>query len=204
MIPMARRNLCYNQHVSIIEHQEFSGCDHLLLSNPRKIVWLLEGGFSLKRVLYLYIAGLLLLVGLLGCETTGGSIGGSPTPTPTGTTAAAPSPTGTASGGGGVNAELTRLATAYYNDIQAKNYQQAYTYLDPQATDANGKTITLSSFEQMAQMMDYYGPITSFSVDAFAPMVIMTVSRPNLAAYHAHLQMKQEGSTWKIISVDRL
>lgn len=161
----------------------------------------------MKRILTLCIAGLFLLVGLLGCEATGSSTGNSPTLAPTatatGTAAVAPSSTGTA--GGGANDELTRIATAYYNAIQAKNYQQAYTYLDPQATDANGKTITLSSFEQMAQMMDsQYGPVSSFSVAAFAPDVVMTVSRPNLAAYHAHLQMKQEGSTWKIISIDRV
>ena len=164
---------------------------------------------TLRRVLYLSIAGLFLLVGLLGCETTGSSTGSSPTSTPTPTATAtraaavAPSPTGTT--GGGANDELTRVATAYYNAIQAKNYQQAYTYLDPQATDENGKTITLSSFKQLAQMMDsQYGPISSFDVAAFAPQVVMTISRPNLAAYHVHLQMKQEGSAWKIISLDRI
>ena len=158
----------------------------------------------MKRVLYLCLPGLFLLVGLVGCETTGSSTGRSPTPPPTGTTAVAPSPTGTASGGGGANAALTRIATAYYRDLQAKHDRQAYTYLDPQARDAHGKTMTLSRFEHMAHMMDAYGPITSFSVTAFAPMVTMTVSRTNLAAYHAHLQLKQEGSTWKIISVDRI
>jgi hypothetical protein len=163
----------------------------------------------LRRILYLCIASLLLLVGLLGCETTGSSTGGTPiaTPTPTatatGTAAVAPSPTATASGG--ANDELTRIATAYYNAIEAKNYQQAYSYFDPQATDGNGKTITLSSLQQLAQMMDtQYGPISSFDVAAFAPQVVMTIARPNLAAYHAHLEFKQEGSTWKIISIDRV
>lgn len=164
---------------------------------------LTKEAFLLKHVLYLCIVSLFLLAGLLGCEATGGSTNGPSTPGPTAIATVTPSPTATASGG--VNDELTRIATAYYTDIQAKNYQQAYTYLDPQATDADGRIITLSSFEQMARMMDsQYGPISSFSVAAFAPQVIMTIERPNLAAYHAHLQMKQEGSTWKIISIDRI
>lgn len=161
----------------------------------------------MKRILYLCIASLFLLVGLWGCETTGGGTGGSPTSTPaataTATATVAPSPTATASGG--ANDELTRIATAYYNAIEAKNYQQAYSYFDPQATDGNGKTITVNSLQQMAQMMDsQYGPISSFDVAAFAPDVVMTIARPNLAAYHAHLTFKQEGSTWKITSIDRI
>ena len=92
----------------------------------------------------------------------------------------------------------------YYDAIKAQNYPQAYTYLDANATDANGQKITLSSFEQMAQTMESDGgPVVSFLVAVFPPMVVMTVIR-TLMGYHAHLQVKQEGQTWKITSLDRV
>jgi hypothetical protein len=77
--------------------------------------------------------------------------------------------------------------------------------LDASATDANGQTITLSSFEQLAQSMDSQeGPVVSFTVAAYTPMVIITITRSQMGPYHTHLQMKQVGSTWKIISLDRI
>ena len=93
----------------------------------------------------------------------------------------------------------------YYSAIQGKDYSQAYSYLDAHATDANGHTITLNNLEQMAQTMDNHeGLIVGFVAAAYSSQVAMTITRAQMGPYHAHLQMKQEGSTWKIISLDRI
>jgi flagellar basal body L-ring protein FlgH len=163
----------------------------------------------MKRAMHLFIAYLFLLLLLAGCSL-GGDTGTSPTPTPTNVSATATSSTSPSAQpatptSSGENSTLEQIATQYYNAIEAKHYTQAYTYLDARATDADGKVITLSSFEQLAQMTDSQeGTVQSFTTAAFTSMVIMTITRTQLGPYHAHLQMKQEGNTWKIISLDRI
>lgn len=44
---------------------------------------------------------------------------------------------------------------------------------------------------------------TTFSVGAFPPLVVMTVTR-KYGPYHAHLQVKREGGIWKITSPGRI
>ena len=170
-----------------------------------------EGGFPLKRLFFFCILSLVLLAGLQACDI--GTSSTSPS-TPTGTSVTHPTtptnstaqPTSTGTGSS-MAVELTRTITAYYNAIEAKNYTQAYTYLDPQAIDSNGKTVTQSSFIQLAQAMDSSeGTVISFNVGVFPPgtQVIMTVMRSHLGPYHAHLNMKQENNAWKITSLDRI
>ncbi len=161
----------------------------------------------MKRLFYLALLSIVLLLGTSACETPGGNSGGTPTPTNMPTAAVSPTSTPTLqpTTSPGVNQELERITTQFYNLIEAKNYSQAYTYLDPHATDPNGQVFTRQSFEQQARERDSEaGPVVSFSVSAFAPMVVATVTRTLLGPYHAHLQMKQEGATWKIISLDRI
>lgn len=161
----------------------------------------------MKRTFYLAALSTLLLIGLSACEMPGGNSGSTPTPTSIPTVALSPTSTPTLqpTASPGVNQELERIATAYYNLIEAKNYAQAYTYLDSHATDLNGQVFTRQSFEQQARARDSEaGIVTSFSVLASAPMIVATVMRSLLGPYHAHLQMKQEGDTWKIISLDRI
>ncbi len=164
---------------------------------------------SLKYTHYLLMLSLFILVGFSGCGSQGG---GATNPTrsstlvATFTTGPMPSraePTATVSGSS--STALEQVATRYYDAIKAQNYPLAYIYLDANATNADGQKIVLSSFEQMAQSMDRQeGPVVSFSAAAYPPMVVMTIARTLLQAYHAHLQMKQEGQVWKIISLDRI
>ncbi len=161
----------------------------------------------MRRTFYLAAVSILLFIGLSACETPGGNSGGTPIPTSIPTVAVSPTstPTSQPTAGSGVNQELERITTQFYTLVEAKNYAQAYTYLDPHATDPNGQAFTRQSFENQAQARDSEaGTVTSFSVSAFAPMVIATVTRTQLGPYHAHLQMKQEGNSWKIISLDRI
>ncbi len=169
----------------------------------------------MKRLFALCILSLVLLVGLQACDINIGTTGtGTSTPTPgsTATTTATPTTPATAtptptSAGGAMTAQITAVITAYYNDVEAKKYTEAYTFLDPTATDMNGKVITQSSFLQLAQQMDSNeGPVVSYSIGIFppSPMVTMTVMRSHLGPYHAQLNMKQEDATWKITSLDRI
>ena len=157
----------------------------------------------MKRAFYLYITALCLLVGLTGCGSSGNKINYKPTPTQVPDIVVTPQPT--ASANSSVNQTLEHIATLYYDAVQAKNYPQAYSYLDTSATGANGKTITLSSFEQLAQTTDSQeGQVVSFMAAAYSPMVVMTITRSQMGPYHAHLQLKQVGNTWKITSLDRI
>jgi len=97
------------------------------------------------------------------------------------------------------------VATSYYQAIVAGNYQLAFTYLDANATGPDGQRLMLPAFLQLAHTMDNQGgPVTDFSVAAFQSMVVMTINRKKFGPYHAHLQMKQEGNDWKIVSLDRI
>jgi hypothetical protein len=146
----------------------------------------------MKRFLCVF---LLLLSGLVGCANQGNRQNNAATST----NAHTATPTSY------VNRMLEQLATTYYQAIQAQNYPPAYTYLDARATDAAGRTITLKSFEQMAQGIDAQeGPVTSFSLAVYPPTIIMQVTRTFQGAYHVHLQARQVGETWKITALDHI
>ena len=97
------------------------------------------------------------------------------------------------------------MATNYYQALEQQNYTQAYSFLDPNAIDTTtNQKLTLEVFTALAQSTDTSeGSITTFSVGAFPPLVVMTVTR-KYGPYHAHLQVKLEGSAWKITSLDRI
>jgi len=90
-------------------------------------------------------------------------------------------------------------ATEYYQAIEDQNYDYAYSFLEPNATG-----LSQAAFLQMAQDADKAeGKVQSFSVAAFPPKVVMTVSR-NMGPYHVHLLFQQENDAWKIVSLDRI
>ncbi len=97
------------------------------------------------------------------------------------------------------------MATNYYQALEQQNYTLAYSFLDPNATDTTtNQKLTPEVFTALAQSTDTSeGSITTFSVGAFPPLVVMTVTR-KYGPYHTHLQVKLEGSTWKITSLDRI
>jgi hypothetical protein len=147
----------------------------------------------------LYLLCLCLCVGLAACGSTGGQTSKVPTPTIIATQQSA------TSANASVTQAMQHIAMRYYSAIQNKDYAQAYSYLDAHATDANGHTVTLNNLEQMAQGMDKQeGPIVGFIAAAYASQVVMTITRAQMGPYHAHLQMEQEGGTWKITSLDRI
>lgn len=100
------------------------------------------------------------------------------------------------------------VVAGYYQAIKEKNYTLAYTFVDANAKDSSGQTLTEASFTQMALASDSEsGAIVNVEIDPISndlTQVLLTIDRSSSLHYHAHLTMKQEGTTWKIISLDRI
>lgn len=97
---------------------------------------------------------------------------------------------------------VTDMVTKYYQALEKQDYNLAYSFLDPNATTTTGQQLTPEVFKGMAQASDSTeGQITTFSIGAYTPLIVMTITRRN-GPYHAHLQVKLEGSSWKITSLD--
>ncbi len=153
---------------------------------------------------------LFTLVVLSSCTTssistpppTASAPGGTLTPTPTSV------PTGTAAITSGGTDAIKATIASYYQAIETQNYILAYSYLDANATTADGQKLTQQTFTQLAQSRDnQFGPVTSFDLllnSSDHTQVIMTLTRKAGLRYHAHLQVKQEGNDWKILTLDRI
>jgi hypothetical protein len=158
----------------------------------------------------LLLLSLFAIVALSGCSSSQIL---TPTPAPTQTASATggtltPGPTGSASLTPGGTRTIEATITSYYQAIEAQNYDLAYSYLDANATTANGQKLTQQTFTQLAQSRDnQFGPVTSFDLllnSSDPTQVIMTITRKSGFRYHAHLQVKQEGNDWKILTLDRI
>ena len=154
--------------------------------------------FRLRLLLLILFA----IVALSGCSS-------SPVLTPTPAPTLTPSATGgslTPTPGGTGTIETT--ITSFYQALEAQNYTLAYSYLDANATTANGQKLTQQTFTQLAQSRDnQFGPVMSpdLLLNSSDPtQVIMTIARKSGFRYHAHLQVKQEGDGWKILTLDRI
>ena len=145
---------------------------------------------------------LFAIIALSGCSSTQLL-----TPTP------APTLTGSATGGtltptrGGTDT-IEATSTSFYQALEAQNYALAYSYLDANATIANGQKLTQQTFTQLAQSRDnQFGPVTGFDIllnSSDHTQVIMTIARKSGFRYHAHLRVKQKGNDWKILTLDRI
>jgi len=100
---------------------------------------------------------------------------------------------------------VVAVVTGYYRAIVTRNYRRAFGYLAPGATEPDGNRLTLSSFLQLARQLDGIGgPVTRFSIGAFASEVVMTLYRVRYGPYHAHLRMARTRHGWAISSIDRI
>lgn len=97
------------------------------------------------------------------------------------------------------------MIQAYYKAIEKHDYAKAYSYVQNDAKTADGQKLTLALLKQMAvSTEDTEGPIQTLSVAAFPAQVVMTITRQKLGPYHTHIEVKQVGNTWKIVSIDRI
>jgi hypothetical protein len=95
------------------------------------------------------------------------------------------------------------VAASYYLAFMTQDYPKAYAELDSQAT-INGQRIDEQTFRNLATTADAQkGKVTGYSLDGSdsASLFTVTVHRGG-QNYTVHLQLKLEGSVWKIISAD--
>jgi len=105
------------------------------------------------------------------------------------------------------------IATQYYDAVKSQDYASAFTYLDPQGITVGGHSLTQSRYIQAARTIDAQkGVVSSYSI---ASTAINSTNGVNTAAftvsvtrreqsYAVHLQLRQEDSGWKIVSIDNI
>lgn len=97
---------------------------------------------------------------------------------------------------------------AYCQAVKAKNYAQAYTFLDASATTDTGQKLTQDAFIKLAKDADIEnGSIVDMQIDPASndsTRVILTIDRSSSIHYHVHLTLKKVETKWKITSLDRV
>jgi len=103
------------------------------------------------------------------------------------------------------------LANDYYAAIQAKNYDLAYSYLDPEGSISGLRQITFTQQVQNADLQD--GDLLSYIVGQPVPdttvsdsqhdMLTVTVRRTS-QSYTVLLTIRQTDTVWKITDFDRI
>jgi hypothetical protein len=104
--------------------------------------------------------------------------------------------------------KISSIVTFFYQAVESKNYSTAFSYLSSNAITANGQKLTSDTFRQRALSMDSNeGRVNNFlfliSTDN-PPQVVVTLTRTSGLHYHAHIQMKQDNGSWKIMQLDRI
>lgn len=104
----------------------------------------------------------------------------------------------------------------YYDAVKIQNYAQAYSYLDIQTLTVNGQEqqATQALYTQVAQFVDQQnGKVTDYNITGVnvnsststgnTATVTVNVTRSG-KTQEVHVQLRQEGNDWKIISIDHL
>lgn len=95
------------------------------------------------------------------------------------------------------------VAGNYYLALMTQDYAKAYADLAIQVT-INGQQVDEQTFINMAKAADAQrGRVFGYSImgNGSGSSLTVTVQRVG-QSYQVHLQLKQEGSAWKIISAD--
>ncbi|MDQ2886363.1 MAG: hypothetical protein M3Y39_09775 [Chloroflexota bacterium] len=159
----------------------------------------------MKKLIALFIFTFLILPGIISCSGGGTTPTGSASPTTPANTSAAASNPATSANTASAPSSVTSVIQNYYQAIEKHDYVKAYSYVEKDAKTADGQNLTLDLLKQMAiSTEDAEGPIQTLSVAAFPAQVVMTITRQKLGPYHTHIQVQQVGSTWKIVSIDRI
>src|SRR5437879_6600508 len=120
-------------------------------------------------------------MGLTGCENQRSSIP-HPSGTSAGTLPVQLSPTGSDM------TSVARTTIEFYEAVKRQNYMLAFSYLDTSAHTTDGQKLTPTIFKQLARTMDSQeGPVVNYSIAAFPPAVVMTITRKGMGPYHTHL-----------------
>ena len=113
----------------------------------------------------------------------------------------------------GTHNPATDVANKYYTAIQNQDYATAYSYLDASNITFNNQNLTQGLYTQAAQAVDAQkGKVTSYSITSTnvsssngvnTATFTISVTR-NGSPYDVHLKLQQEGSNWKIVSIDNI
>jgi hypothetical protein len=114
------------------------------------------------------------------------------------------------------NSPAKTVTQQYYDAVKTQNYAQAYTYLDIQTLTLNGQQqqATQALYTQVAQVVDQQnGKVTDYNITGVnlssststgsTAVVTVNVTR-NGKTQEVHVQLRQEGNDWKIVSIDHL
>ena len=117
----------------------------------------------------------------------------------------------------GVNSSPAKVAAQHYYDaIKSRDYASAYSYLDPAMTltiQNQSQQINQQSFTTVAQAYDTQkGRVSDYSITGVnlntstekGNTADITIKVTRATSYDVHLQLKQEGNDWKVVSFDTL
>jgi hypothetical protein len=105
----------------------------------------------------------------------------------------------------------TDVTNQYFTAVENQNYNTAFTYLDTSHLQLNGQGITQQLYVQGAMLYDQAkGKLSAYSITSTSlnanngvNTAMLTVSETrNGSSYDVHVQLMQEGSVWKITSLD--
>ena len=114
------------------------------------------------------------------------------------------------------NSPAKAASQHYYDAIKSQDYATAYSYLDPTLTltiQGQSQKISPQNFTQVAQAYDSQkGKVSNYSITSVSlnsstdtgNTADITVSVTRNTTYDVHLQLKQEGNDWKVVSFDSL
>ncbi len=114
------------------------------------------------------------------------------------------------------NSPAKTVVQQYYDAVKSQNYAQAYSYLDIQTLTLNGQEqqATQALYTQVAQFVDQQnGTVTDYNITGVnlnsststgntATVTVNVTRRGNIQ--EVHVQLRQEGNNWKIITIDHL
>jgi hypothetical protein len=114
------------------------------------------------------------------------------------------------------NSPAKTVTQQYYTAVENQNYAQAYSYLDIQTLTLNGQQqqATQALYTQVAQIVDQQnGKVTNYNITGVnlnsstsagnTATVTVDVTR-NGKTQEVHVQLRQVGNDWKIVSIDHL
>lgn len=94
------------------------------------------------------------------------------------------------------------VAARYYLNIESGDYASASSSLDRNAT-IDGQPVDQQSFIRLAEAADaQYGTVYGMVLSTQSDGTHIAVDRAILSCYDVHLVLKQEHSTWKIVSAN--
>jgi hypothetical protein len=93
----------------------------------------------------------------------------------------------------------------YYNAVREQDYARAYAFLGSEVKAG----LSQEAFTQQAQQQDeVYGRVSTYSYTTVPfggqAKATLMVTRAHGTSYTVHLEMQQEGGTWKITAFDRI